>query len=425
MPVMRICFNTVGSQSDLPEKRWDSCTPVETVVSNILAMLDSDRARVRQTLMKMALSDNEPSSRAVLESILALTSLYRDGHQYYAARRKLSALRALLASTEKGISAKGGIQHIAAGILLCTFEVRTNTLSILYAAHRSIQLQQTTETNSQWVGHVCGAKDVIRAVQSERYSPDSDASIILGWVYYYDTLARFTLRHWRTDLVKQTAASLGFNAMGSTSCALQYMIARTSFVRQIPSISGHSHPLLLLLSEVFGATLYPWNPRYHTDEYQEYIDGLESRLKNLSLTGLGAGTALSVVTEDLDQVLELFRLAGLVYLERISKNFSGQSRKLDTWTEKAFLIFNKLDTCRNTFPLFVFGCEARTDDRRMMILKLIAKTERNPHLRNLLDTKVLIQSAWIQDDLQVDGEVEYIQKLGLVLSTSDAIPNFV
>jgi hypothetical protein len=72
----------------------------------------------------MAFSDELPASRAVLHSMLALAALFRDGDRSYTARYKLAALEALMLSTEMGISCDTSIKHIAAGLLLCTFEVR-------------------------------------------------------------------------------------------------------------------------------------------------------------------------------------------------------------------------------------------------------------------------------------------------------------
>ena len=127
MTAKRISFSTVSSHSKCPELALFSRPTVEAVVSNSLAMLDSDRTRIRHLLMQMALADNKPASKAVLQSILALASLHRDGDQSHAARLKPSALRALTASTERGINARAGIQHIAAGLLLCAFEVLIDT----------------------------------------------------------------------------------------------------------------------------------------------------------------------------------------------------------------------------------------------------------------------------------------------------------
>jgi Fungal specific transcription factor domain len=384
-------------------------------------MLDSDRARIRGLLIQMALLDDTPSSKAVLQSILALTSLYRDGQQEHAAKLKLSALHALMESPERHLSPRGGIQHIAAGILLCSFEV-----SIYASVHLCIALTcllQMFRKDSSWVGHLCGAKEVITALQGQSHVPGSDFSIILGWVYYFDVLARFSLRHWRINMLQQAAVK---NNWPPSACAMQFVIARTSLAREITDISSHSHQVIRLLSEVCNTILYPWGSQYYDDEYRQYLGGLESRLtKSISLTGPEIGAAPQGVIEEVSPVLELFRLATLVYLERASKNFSGQSSKLDQWTEDAFTILTQLNVCQYPFPLFIFGCEARTDSRRIGILDLISKTEEHLHLRNVQEVGELIQSVWVQEDLEVNGEVGFIRMLNLVLSSSDVVPGFV
>lgn len=73
--------------------------------------------------MRMALSETTPGATAVLNSILALASLYKDGFQPQAARLKLDALEALMTSTKNGIDVHSAIQHTAVGMLLSCFEV--------------------------------------------------------------------------------------------------------------------------------------------------------------------------------------------------------------------------------------------------------------------------------------------------------------
>ena len=71
----------------------------------------------------MALSDSTTPTVAVMHSLLGLASLHRFGPQSHAARLKISALQALGASLTRGIGAKEGLQHVAAGMLLCSYEV--------------------------------------------------------------------------------------------------------------------------------------------------------------------------------------------------------------------------------------------------------------------------------------------------------------
>jgi hypothetical protein len=73
--------------------------------------------------MRLALSDSSPSSAAVLRSALALSSLHRHGLQSDAFRLKAHALRTLITSGKDCIEGPRIIQHIAAGMILCHFEV--------------------------------------------------------------------------------------------------------------------------------------------------------------------------------------------------------------------------------------------------------------------------------------------------------------
>jgi hypothetical protein len=286
-------------------------------------------------------------------------------------------------------------------------------------------MQQVSEKNSQWVGHVCCAQGVIRALEQQSYKSGSDASVVLGWAVYYDVLARFSLRHWRTAAIRHIAAELGFDPKGSKFCAVQFLLARSSFATQLSHVWIHAHPILGLLSEVCNTSLSSADPNYHQEEYQSSIDDLASRLERLPMSMPRPHTSLQALDDVVPIGLELFRLAALIYLERVSKNFSGQSRKLDHWTSQGFVILDGLDTCRWPFPLFVLACEARTDVQRMMILGLFARSLKKPHLPHLQMVKALIQTVWVQDDLEVDGDVEYIRKLNLVLSSNNVVPSFV
>ncbi|KAK9777751.1 putative Zn(2)-C6 fungal-type domain-containing protein [Seiridium cardinale] len=74
-------------------------------------------------LHRLALLDESLSTKAVLEAILALSSLHRHGRRPEAMRLKLSALRTLGISSSRELGAVEGIQHVVAGMLLCYYEV--------------------------------------------------------------------------------------------------------------------------------------------------------------------------------------------------------------------------------------------------------------------------------------------------------------
>lgn len=82
-----------------------------------------DLERLRGVVARIAIVDDSAPSRAVLNSVLALAALYKFGNQRQASRFIAAALSSLRASVQKGIRLQQGLQHIVAGMLICSFEV--------------------------------------------------------------------------------------------------------------------------------------------------------------------------------------------------------------------------------------------------------------------------------------------------------------
>ena len=186
------------------------------------------------------------------------------------------------------------------------------------------------------------------------------------------------------------------------------------------AISTYVHPVVQLLADVLDTRLYTSDPHYHSVEYQQSLDDLKVRLSDVD-------SVIEKGGEDNDQshCLELTRLAGLIYLERVSRNFSGESTRLENWKKDAISILASLNTYPPSFAVIIVGCETHTDEERMVMLDFFTRLEQSPHLNSVLEAKGLVQTAWIQHDLAVEGELEYIHKLNLVLSSRNVIPSFM
>ncbi|KAI8692487.1 hypothetical protein NCS56_00005600 [Fusarium sp. Ph1] len=151
-----------------------------------------DALKIREILIRMALSDNSPSATAILQSTLALASYHRDKDHSQADRLKIAALRALAASTQGVIGADESFRHIAAGMLLCTLEI-----------------YQISAASSHWLWYVCGSKKIIKSAKLDERAPTNDTTTLIGWVHYSDVLARFSLRHWQPSLFEATGFAIG------------------------------------------------------------------------------------------------------------------------------------------------------------------------------------------------------------------------
>lgn len=110
-------------RSSLPFPFKTHAWPVELVAASTLATFGHDEPDLKQLLIRMSFSDNTTSSKGVLQAILALSSLCRYGIQSHAAQLKIRALEALGSSMgSSDMSEKEAMKHVAAGMVLCSYE---------------------------------------------------------------------------------------------------------------------------------------------------------------------------------------------------------------------------------------------------------------------------------------------------------------
>jgi hypothetical protein len=153
-------------------------------------------------------------------------------------------------------------------------------------------------------------------------------------------------------------------------------------------------------------------------EYKAQLKILDWRIRSLELPPPADGDA------DASLVTELYRLAMLVYLSRASDNLLHQSARTQQHIDKAFAILAQLGSCDRQFPVFVLGCEARSDDQRAVVLDLIARTEQGSASRSFTLARRLLQASWAQDELG-KGEVNCWDKLSCIISCCKILPAFV
>ncbi|RSM03261.1 hypothetical protein CDV31_010537 [Fusarium ambrosium] len=346
-----------------------------------------DALKIREVLVRMALSDDTPSATAILKSALALASYHRDKDHSHADRLKIAALRALATSTQGTIGADESIRHVAAGMLLCTLEI-----------------YQISAASSHWLWYVCGSKKIIKSAKLDEIAQSNDTTTLIGWVHYCDVLSRFSLRHWQPNLLEDAGSTIG---------------AHFEPFRPAPAhLIGPPHEVLYLLSEVCDAVVEPSDPRFHMNDYQQYLKLLEWKLRRIDISANENNTLTEASRSNSDGIVELYQLATLIYLKRASPDNPKEKPRLPEWIDRAFHILSHLENCQWPFPLLILGCEARTDDQRTMILDLISRTERSIYFRKLGSVKTMIQRIWVQNDL-TEEEFNYVHKLGIVLSSAN------
>jgi hypothetical protein len=188
-----------------------------------------------------------------------------------------------------------------------------------------------------------------------------------------------------------TKVPFGLSGVVSSVCRAHWLTAH-----QICVVSGCSLEMLDLLAEVFhfGDWLVA-NSRL-TQSERKLFTVLDGKLRAIQQDACSVEEPERAHASD---VAELFRLAALIYLHRMYERLSGNSEPVPCFAEDAFDILARLRTCERAFPLFIVGCEARTDARRALVLEVISDTEVDTRTRSYACIRWYVKLFWNLDDL--------------------------
>ena len=121
---------------------------------------------------------------------------------------------------------------------------------------------------------------------------------------------------------------------------------------------------------------------------------------------------------------ELYRLAGLIYLYRAGQGLLSTAPKLRTAVKSGYRILKSLSFCDRSFSLAILGCEAQSEEERLVVLDLISRTRACRNFGNIDFAHRFIEASWAQDDLNPNKEVDYVQKFDAIMSRSRNLPSF-
>lgn len=185
-----------------------------------------------------------------------------------------------------------------------------------------------------------------------------------------------------------------------------------------------SHEILGLLVESCDYSFIHPDTERNDGNYRAFLISRQVKLLSIPIPELpNEYTSIKIETPLGDIAdMELYRLATLIYLGRAANSLGQEIGS--RWIEKAFSILERLDAYPRPFPLLIFGLEATTDEQRITLLDIISRTENIVATRSLSFIRLMIQSIWVQDDL-ADKELNYVDRLSIILSSNEALPTFV
>ncbi|KAH8175977.1 fungal specific transcription factor domain-containing protein [Sarocladium implicatum] len=363
----------------------------QNVASRALPAFGIDPMQLGRALVRIAGLDSSHASLGLTKLIQSFAVIQKYSVHEQMMNLKIEALSALGASSKHKLSPTAAMQHLAAGMMLC-----------------SIEIHHASCTTGQWLIHLCGVKKIQRSGSLPEPLPGSDLEMLLHWAYYVDVVARFSYKHWSDPFAE------GPCPMSQTSPA--------ALRAERPAMRATSLDVIELMAEVSDATAAGL-PTDATMEVREshinYLKILEWRIQR------AAGSAGNHEgSPEAQQIMQLFSSALLVYLYRANQAFLGSSPETNERIEEGFGALARVPFCDRQFPIFVFGCEARTEEQRRVILDVMARTEEAVPCRAYHYLRLILVGLWAQDDL-AEGTLEYSQRLGRVLRWCTNLPAFV
>ncbi|KAF2663652.1 hypothetical protein BT63DRAFT_108716 [Microthyrium microscopicum] len=370
----------------------------ERSIAATLTLLDDEK--FKGLLISMSFTDNSLSSVAVRQALYALTAINLYGFETASIFRR-KATQALLDSIETPLSARDQLQHIAAGLLLGLFE-----------------MYESSGISYNWAVYICSAKQAGNQVFSPDRAYEGDARIILDWLFYHDTLSRFSALHWARstpgmrECVSDAQVKQAVRLSGDSSKIISSAGCSAAVLEAIAGISELAQP------KAHGSGLSSF-------ERLMKIDQLERKLQFVKqYVSVDESSEAFPIENAATKIAELYRLAGLIYLNGACRNHAFVSPRAQCDIEAGFNILADLDTCERAFPLLIIGCEARSDEERLLILDILRRTRESRKIGNFALTQQIIEASWAQDDLDPEKALNYVEKFDAIMNTYGNLPCF-
>lgn len=111
-----------------------------------------------------------------------------------------------------------------------------------------------------------------------------------------------------------------------------------------------------------------------------------------------AANSTPVQIKDTSATAELYRLAGLLYLQRVVPTAGDEGRRA-AYLQQAFGALRTVRVATSPWPIFIIACEARTEEERAHIFDVLERMDEVRNVGNVRVMRSIIETIWKQQDL--------------------------
>ncbi|KAF4419201.1 Zn2Cys6 transcriptional regulator [Fusarium austroafricanum] len=364
-----------------------------------------------QVILQMALADSTPSSKAVLQGILALSSL------------RLSSNAAAFTYKTKAISA------LARSLSLDkTRELTSKTV----VASMLLYLYETTHpspTVPSWALYLCGVKKIAKSYTEPTPCRCMDQGPFFSWLHYHEIMGHFSLVWWAPPdpppiCFVDAAALLGLSRSEEPDAL------RT----QDSQLGPNSSPALLLQNDegpvcslaildvisLLFHTISPDTQDVISPKQRQHLLEAENTLRKYLWNY--SSSAKSAYNSNMSTLLHT--IAALIFLNRASLDYTGEEAAHEVLVKRGLDILETPSVSFTPWPIFIIACEAHRDSARLLILDVMGRMEKLTGRRRLTLLRHLIEAAWNYHDLNLERGSDYRVMLHTIIRTAPYMPFF-
>ncbi|KAL9476137.1 hypothetical protein ACSS6W_005978 [Trichoderma asperelloides] len=196
-------------------------------------------------------------------------------------------------------------------------------------------------------------------------------------------------------------------------------------VYEILTSWGCSLELLDILYEIFDNVFDRDSEQHKSPEHNSRLKALEQRLHHLIQCEHSDVSKVGQVSSYNTQIAEFYRLAALLYLQRVARNSPRDAPHVIKLVADAYRALEVMARCDRPWPLFVIALEASTEDERRLVLVTIETLLERRSLRKWMTLRTMIQQAWSQIDLAKANSLDALLLYQLVINHQRVPPMFI
>ncbi|RSL53160.1 hypothetical protein CEP54_010554 [Fusarium duplospermum] len=365
-----------------------------------------------QMILQMALADSTPSSKAVLQGILALSSLRLSGNSA-AFAHKTKAISALARSLSLDKTRELTSKTVVASMLLYLYET----------THPSL-------TGPSWAIYLCGVKKIAKSARTENTtSRCMDHGPFFNWLHYHEIMGHFSLVWWAPPdpppiCFVDAAALLGLSRVEEIdTLRLQDDQPDTAPDTALLLQNDEGPVCSLAILDIISLLFYNISPDMEqamSSKKRQRLLEAENTLRKYLLED--PSTKSSHPPSNTSTLLHT--IAALIFLNRAALDYSGEEAAHEVLVKRGLDILKTSDVSHAPWPIFIIACEARRDSSRLLILDIMAHIEKHTGSRRLTLLRHLIEAAWNYQDLNQGRGSDYRAMLHAIVRTAPYMPFF-